>query len=154
MPARLRGLLVLALVSLLGYGLSRLRDVRGPRAGVIHLRGDAGPTVIVAIEERWPFAPPVRLILSREASELDPERWLLSLPGSRRVMAPGWPAALVEAGGRVRLHPLRLRAEEARDILERASRAGGGAPSFAAARSEIEALDPRLRGFWDRLSGG
>src|SRR6185436_15564132 len=67
---RIRGLFLLALIGLLGFGLSLLRDAPELTKSVIV--GPNGETILVVIEKvqkgggrGWPFDPEVHLILSR-----------------------------------------------------------------------------------------
>jgi len=142
---RIRGLFLLALMALLGWCLSLLRDAPELTKSVI--AGPNGQTILVVIEKRnagrgWPFEPEVRLILSRVPVDFDPLLSVIETPdGPPQVVARTWPTVLVDSRGRPEPVRLELEAEEA-EALSRVA--------FDQARARLSQRFPGLEAFWTR----
>jgi len=144
---RIRGLFLLALIGLLGFGLFLLRDAPELTKSVIV--GPNGETILVVIEKvekgggrGWPFDPEVHLILSRVPVDFDPLRSVIEpRDGAPQVVARTWSTVLVDSRGRPEAWPLELEPEEAEGL----SRAG-----FEEARAHLSLRAPGLAAFWSR----
>ncbi len=144
---RVRGIFLLLVMALLGFGLSRLRDVGRPELAKGLLAGPGGQSIFIVVEKReggraWPFEPEVRLVLSRLPLEFDTVRSVIFFrERPPQVVARSWPTVLVDASGRIEPWRLRLEPEEA----EALSRLG-----FEQARDRLSQRDPGLVAFWKR----
>ncbi len=153
---RLRAVVSIAVIALVGEALGGLRDWARPDFVVAGAASQAGETIFVASgEERaepvWPCDDGPRIILSRLPVELDPVRWVLHLPGERRrVLPPGWPTVLVDREGRLARHDLGLDARQVDGLRAGIGRAADQEEAFGNLRRLLAAKDPRLKEFWSK----
>jgi hypothetical protein len=148
---RLRGVLILAALALLGFALSRLRDAGRPVFDTLSFLGPKGEAILV-VERREggpPFGagPEVRLVLSRRPIDFDAERSLIRVEGrGPQVAPPGWPAILVDSRGELRRRDLDLDSRRARGFFSPPGRPGP--LSFSEVQRALNLLDPALAAFW------
>ncbi len=147
---RFRGLAILAALAALAFGLRALGHLDRPAPRIWAVEGEGGETILFVIEEmdRKDRMIPrdIRLLLSKVHIELDPDRWVLQLPGGAQRLLPGnWPVVLIRARGELEPHPLLLNADQLHELLLRVERDG-----YPGIRLALTGFDPRLKSFFDR----
>jgi len=120
--SRAHGLVALAALAALGYGLVGLADMGPPDTGIETLAGEGGDTLLLEYEiikrDSEFRTPRYQLILSRQPFQLDVVHRVIQPDiGSPQIVPLHWRLILVDPGGRVTHRKFRITARELHGVL-------------------------------------